>query len=163
MVVKHTVRSAHNCLAVFERVPCYADAWRKVIEVAWNALRNPQCVLRSLRQRIDRTEGRRELHIVPHAIVEGQISHDAPTVLPKSSEGRIRKRIVWVTHTLNEVCGEASTIGLNRTKAGKRYRRRRKTEGRSCLCAKVVNAAKVYGEVGSQRQIVAINAKLHVV
>src|ERR1700694_794732 len=110
MVVEQSVRCSHYALAVSLGVPGNSEARRHIIKVARNALRNAEEILALCGYRIQRTELRGKFHIVAHAIINGEVGSNPPTVLPEGSQRCIRECVAGIAHALNEVGGNAGSV-----------------------------------------------------
>src|SRR5579859_4473389 len=125
MVVEQAVRATDYGLAALEGVPGEADARRYVVPVGIEALLDVQRVIRGVGERVGHLEPRRDLHVITHAVVEGEVRRHSPRILDEDAVGMVDERILRVADALDERLREAEPVGLH----GVEFReRRRKTE-----------------------------------
>ena len=163
VTVEHAIGGAEHAFPILPRIPSQANARRHVVEVTRDALCDAQKVLAGFRHHVQRTELRRELYVIAHTIVQRQVRLHAPGVLDKGASGGVGKSIMRIAHALDEVGRDPRAVRLDRVESGKGRETGRRSSRKYVLGAKVVDAAKVHGEVGTQRQIVAVHAELDIV
>ena len=109
-----SIRSADDCFAVALGVPGDADAGLNVVGVGLNSfLQSQKCYRREGRSGEGR-EFRRKLHIVANTIVQGEIGRTRQESCQKTPSGLLENESLGTADALNEVSGNASSVGLHR-------------------------------------------------
>jgi len=86
VIVEDSVGGPYYCLTVALGIPCNTDSRLKIVFVRLNSLLQPQRLVGWQSESLRRPELRRELHVIAHAIVEGQIAADPPAILPEKTQ-----------------------------------------------------------------------------
>src|SRR5437868_256421 len=165
MVEEHSVRCTNRGLAILKWIPGDAEAGSNVIQVLRDALSNSQRVLSCSRERIAGRRCWRELNIVASAIVQRQVRLDPPGVLQEETEGIVREAGMRIAHTLHETLRNAESVCLHGREVGNTgpQEGRGESELYGRKRAEVVQSAEVYGEVGSERNMIHVTTKFHAV
>src|SRR6266567_260205 len=85
VIVKHSVRSAHNGLAIACGIPRDADPRLKIVLIGLNPFLQSQQFIGGKRQSLRRPEFRRNFYVIAHAIIQSDRRTDTPRVLPERS------------------------------------------------------------------------------
>src|ERR1035441_5097044 len=119
MVVKNSVRGPDYRLAVPFRVPRNSETRLEIVLVGLNPLLQSKQVVGRQGQPLRRRELRRDLNVVPHSVVDGQVVARAPAVLPERSNWTVADRAARAAQSLNVIARQSRAIGLNRREPGK--------------------------------------------
>src|SRR6202042_2310027 len=94
MIVENPISRPHHRFPIALRIPRKSKSRRHIVHIARNSFHHSQ---RTLRRRIHRRRRReigRQLHVIPHAVIQSQLPIHPPAILRKKRKRIVIKRLI---------------------------------------------------------------------